>query len=306
MTNTQTLSPEAMNIARGNLLGLLLLALGYFMMGTVDMMAKYLTQYVHPFQIVWFRQFGLFVMAVMILSRKGTVLLRTRRPVLQLLRGSSAAISALCFVTAIRYAPIADATAVSFIAPLLVTAMGAIFLGETVGRNRWIAVLLGFVGALIVIRPGFSVFHPAIGLVVAAASFFSIRQVLSRVLASQDRTSTTIVYTAVTSFVLLTVLQPFVWHWPQESWIILLMLAMAGCAAVTEFLVIRAFELAQVVVVAPMHYSIMIWATFYGWLIFGQLPDLWTWVGTGVIFATGIFLIYRERLAARRIRAGRV
>ncbi|NDR56904.1 DMT family transporter [Pseudoruegeria sp. M32A2M] len=294
-----------MATARGNLLGLLLLAFGFALMATVDMIAKYLSQTVHPFQIVWFRQIGLLVVAVTFLALKGPGLLRTTRPVLQVVRGSTAVFSALCFITAISFVPIADATAVTFVAPLMATAMGALFLREPVGRRRWTAVFLGFVGALIVIRPGFGVFHPAIGLVAVAAAFFAIRQILSRVIAATDRTSTTIVYTGLTSFVLLSMLQPFVWQWPQDGRMILLLVVMAVCAAVSEILVIRAFEVAQVAVVAPMHYSIMIWATLYGWLIFGQLPDGWTWAGTALIFATGIFLIYRERLAARRITARR-
>ena len=286
--------------AINNVLGLILLGLGFAFFAAVDSMAKYLTGEIPPVQIVWFRQLGLVAVALVMLALRGPALLRTRNPLLQLTRGAIAVGSALCFVTAVRFVPIADAVAVSFVAPILVTVMGALFLGEYVGPRRWIAVAIGFVGALIVIRPGFGVFHPAMFLVLAAASLFALRQILSRVLAASDRTATTLAYTALASFVLLSLPLPLVWHWPESGETLVLLGAMAALAAAGEISVIRAFEVAQAVVIAPMHYSLMIWATFYGWLIFDQLPDGWTWLGTALIFGTGMFLIWRERLAARR------
>ncbi len=292
--------PSESDSANRNLRGLMLLGAGFFLFALVDAMAKIMTETVHPLQIVWFRQMGLVSVAVLLLATKGLSLLKTRRPVLQIVRGATAVMSAICFVTAIRYVPIADAVAVSFVAPFLVTVLGAVFLGEKVGKHRWSAVVLGFVGALIVIRPGMGVFDPAIFLVLAAVGFFATRQILSRILAASDRTSTTLIYTGLSSFLLLSVPLPFVWENPDGLGTVLFLLAMAALAAAGEILIIRAFEVAEVVVIAPMHYSLMIWATFYGWLIFDQLPDRWTWVGTAIIFATGIYLINRERLAARR------
>jgi S-adenosylmethionine uptake transporter len=144
------------------------------------------------------------------------------------------------------------------------------------------------------------VFQPAIFLVMLAAIAFAFRQILSRALVASDRTATTIAYTSLTSSILLTIPLPFFWTNP-DSWSQLGLLAgVAVCAGAGELLIIRALELADAVVVTPLHYTLILWATFYGWLIFGQLPDLWTWVGTAIIVLTGLYIFARERISASR------
>jgi S-adenosylmethionine uptake transporter len=232
---------------------------------------------------------------------QGGAILRTAHPRLQLLRGTVAACSAALFIFAVSYVPLADAVAISFVAPFMVTVLGALILREPVGIRRWVAVTLGFLGALIVIRPGMGVMHPAAGLVILAAFFFAIRQILSRVLSDSDRTATTIVYTALVSITLLTVPMLFVWQAPSGSqWGLLLLVALLAAAA--EVCVIKALELAMAVVVAPVQYTLILWGTFYGFMVFGQLPDLWTWVGTGVIVATGLYTLRREYVVSRKRR----
>lgn len=289
--------------AQSNLRGLILLGLGFLLFNSGDILAKILTDTVHPIQIVWTRQLGLAGAALFFVLPRGMAALKTRHPVLQVLRGAIAVTSALCFVLAIRHVPIADAVAVTFVAPFMVTIMGALFLREKVGPHRWGAVAVGFVGAMIVIRPGMGVFHPAIFFVILAAAMFALRQVLSRALAASDLTATTLAYTALTSIALLTIPLLFVWQTPDSPRTILIMVAMAALAGGAETAVIRAFEIAHATAIAPMHYSLMIWATFYGWAVFGTLPDKWTWTGTAIIFVTGLYLINRERLAAKRARA---
>lgn len=287
--------PVASDTGSSNLRGLVYMSLGFFMFATSDTIAKFLTGTMHPIQIVWFRQLGLMTAAIVLLAIHGPALLQTAFPVRQVVRGALAVLSSVLFVFAVRYAPLADAVAVSFVAPFLVTIMSVIFLREQVGIRRWGAILLGFAGAMIIIRPGLGVFHPAIFLVLAAASFFAMRQVLSRALASTDRTQTTIIYTALVSVAILAIPMPFVWQTPEHGTTYLLMIGMAALAAGGEIMVIKALQIAQAAVLAPMHYSLMIWATIYGWIIFGQLPDFWTWVGTSVILITGLYLINRER-----------
>jgi drug/metabolite transporter (DMT)-like permease len=142
--------------------------------------------------------------------------------------------------------------------------------------------------------------HPAGLLVLLAATLFAFRQVLSRVLASSDRTTTTIAYTALVGSLLLTIPLPFVWRWPTTTMEIVLLVSMAVLAALAEVLVIKALEIAQAVVVAPVMYTLLIWSTMYGYLVFAQLPDLWTWVGALIIVATGAYTLNRERLVGRR------
>ncbi len=273
------------------------MSLGMFLFAAVDAQAKLLTLTLHPVQIVWFRQLGLLFGVVILLSLQGGSLLRTQFPGLQILRGFLAVGSATLFVIAVSFVPLADAVAVAFVAPFIVTVLGALILREPVGARRWIAVTIGFIGAMIVIRPGLGVIHPAVLLVLVAAVLFALRQILSRALSSSDRTITTVAYTALVGSLLLTLPLPFIWQWPSTNTEIMLLASIAVLAAMAELLVIKALETAQAVVVAPVQYSMLVWGTMYGYLLFSQLPDLWTWIGALIIVGTGIYTFNRERMA---------
>jgi S-adenosylmethionine uptake transporter len=284
-----------------NLRGLMLMGLAFFVFAAADAQAKLLTEWFHPVQIVWTRQLGLLSGVLVLLILKGPSILKTQHPRLQVLRGALAVLSAACFITALRYVQLANATAVTFIAPFMVTIMGALFLGEKVGIRRWSAVSIGFVGTLIVIRPGLGVVHPAVLLVVVAAAAFALRQVLSRVLAASDRTATTVTYTAIASVLLLSVPLPLFWTTPETGRELAILAGMAACGALGELLVIKALEIALASVIAPIHYSLIIWSTLYGWLVFGQLPDRWTWLGAAIIVGTGLYIMHRERRLAKGV-----
>ncbi len=284
---------------RNRLLGIGLMALGFFTFAAVDTMAKFMTGHFHPFQIVWTRQLGLVAVVLVMAAVRGPGFLRSRLPGIQILRGAVAAVSATLFIFGVAYVPLADAVSVTFVAPFIVTALGALILGEKVGLRRWVAVSIGFAGTLIVIRPGMGVFHPAIVLPVLAAGFFAVRQIASRTLAAADPTATTIAYTALTSVAVLTIPALLVWETPQTAEDIGLFAAMAVLAAVAEMLIIRSLELAEAVVLAPIHYSMIIWGTFYGWMIFDELPDRWTILGAAIIVGTGLYVINRERARRR-------
>ncbi len=273
---------------------------GMFLFSAVDTHAKFLTDSFHPIQIAWSRQLGLLVGVFFLLMIRGRDILKTQHPYLQMGRGALAAGSATLFIVAISFVPLADAVAISFVAPFVVTVLGALILGEAVGIRRWVAVSIGFLGTLVVIRPGMGVIHPAAVLVLIAALLFALRQILSRKLSGSDKTITTVAYTALTASALLTLPLPFVWRTPEWGFEIALLTSMAVLAGIAEVMVIRSLELAQAVVLAPVHYSLLIWGTFYGWMVFGQLPDLWTWIGALIIVATGIYTLHRERLVARR------
>ncbi|WP_422040481.1 DMT family transporter [Roseibium sp.] len=282
--------------------GIALMALGMFMFSAVDTMAKFLTDTIHPFQIVWCRQLGLLLGVFVLIGLKGRSVLVSANPVLQIGRGALAAVSATLFIIGVKFVPLADAVAITFVAPFMVTVMGALILREPVGIRRWTAVIIGFIGTLIVIRPGLGALHPAAGLLVIAAGAFALRQILSRILAGGDSAGTTVAYTAIVSCILLTGPMLFVWETPGSATEILLLVTMAVLAAAGETLVILALDAAQAVVVAPLQYTLLIWGTFYGFVVFGQFPDGWTWFGALIIVATGIYTLNRERLALRRKR----
>lgn len=277
-----------------NLMGILYFACAMFLFSSVDTTAKVLTESFHPTQVAWSQQIGLLLGILVLLVFKGAVILQTDHPWLQISRGLLTGASSLLFIFAISAVPIADAVAVSFITPFIVAILGALVLGEHVGVRRWTAIAIGFLACLIIIRPGLGVFNPAIFLVVIATIAYACRQILSRILSSSDSTMTTVSYTGLTASMFLTLPLPFVWRAPVWGSEILLLLVLAGLAALAEIMFIKALELAQAVALAPIHYTVMIWGTIYGWFVFGQLPDEWTWVGSFIIFATGIYMVRRE------------
>ncbi len=277
------------------------MALGMFLFSAVDAQGKLLTATLHPIQIVWCRQLGLLFAVAILLAVRGTQILKTANPKLQIARGAVAAGSATTFIVAVGFVPLADAVAVSFVAPFIVTVLGALILREHVGVRRWTAVTIGFLATLIVIRPGLGVLHPAIFLVIVAATLFAVRQIISRWLSGSDRTVTTVAYTSLVGSAILTIPLPFVWKWPATGLEYALLASIAVLAGIAETMVIKALEVAQAVVVAPVQYTLLIFGTFYGWLIFAELPDAWTLSGALIIVATGLYTLQRERLATRRM-----
>lgn len=286
-----------------NLRGILLMGSGFFLFAGGDAAAKFLLDSLHPVQISAARYAGLLLGVLVFLALRGGAVLRTRRPVLQVMRGALATVSVTSFVIALAYVPLADATAVTFVAPFIVTVLGALILGEKVGLRRWIAIGAGFAGTLVVIRPGMGVAHPAVLLVLLSAGCFALRQIISRLVSGVDPLATTVSYSALTAGGILLGALPFFWVPPADGTAWLLLCVIAISAGMAEFLVIKALEMADAVVVAPVMYSMILWTTAYGWLIFGDFPDLWTMVGTTVIVATGIYMINRERQAAQKAHA---
>lgn len=283
-----------------NMKGVALMTLGFFSFAASDAIAKLLTSSFHPFQIVWLRMLGLFIGVCILVSLRGVKILHTPKPHLQILRGVVAVGSATCFIIAIGFVPLADAVAVTFVTPFIVTVLGALLLKEPVGIRRWLAVAAGFIGMLIVIRPGQGIFHPAILLIIVAAIFFAIRQLLSRWLSGIDSVATTVAYTSIVAFSIVSLTLPFVWVTPSGTKMLLIILGLTLSAAVGEVLIIRALDIAQSVVLAPSHYTLILWSTFYGYVLFNDLPDLWTVLGCSIIIASGIYTTYREYILSKK------
>lgn len=278
---------------------IVLMLLGFFCYGVSDMLAKVLMQHMNPLQVAWLRQLGLLSGVLVLLALKGPAILRSRHPLLQFGRGLTVVAAATTFLSALAHVPLADATAVSFFAPFMVTIMAALILGEKVGIRRWIAVLLGFAGTMIIVRPGLSVFHPAIFFVLISAFAFAIRQIISRLLAGSDPLVTTIAYTALTAAIILSLPLPFIWTGPADLAQLAMMVGLAGVASLGELSIIRALDLGEAAVLSPLQYTLMIWSTVWGFLVFAQLPDMWTLIGTAIVIVSGIYALYRETRAAR-------
>lgn len=260
-----------------------------------DIAAKYLSSSLPPLQIAWMRYLGfLLILLPLILASGLRPLRRSGRPGMQILRGMGTLGSTLFFYSALPYLSVAELTAIFFIAPVLVTALSAPFLGETVGARRWGAALVGFAGTLIVLRPGTAAFHLAAILPIMGALCWASALMFTRRLSGIDPPLTTLAFSALLGFVLLTVLVPTVWaplSWPQ-----LVFGALIGIASTTgHWIVVLAYRHGDASVLSPYAYMQLVWATVFGWLVFGSIPEVWTYVGAVVIVASGLFMAYRER-----------
>ncbi len=290
-TDSELLRPAELSRV-DNLRGALFMLAGMFVFAAVDTMAKYSTDYLPSLQIVWARFLGLFLGVVFLIGFRGVIIMKSRHRPLQLARGVAAAMSATLFIIGLNYVALADAIAVTFIAPLVVTILGALVLGERVGPHRWTATVIGFLGSLVVIAS----FHPGLIFPFVAAILFAVRQIISRHISHHDRTATTVAYTSLTATFLLTCAMPFVWTPIEPAHLFLVLAAMSLLSALGEILVIWALKVGLAVFVSPLHYTIIIWASLYGFLLFGQFPDFWTLTGAAIITASGLYVMHRERV----------
>ena len=276
--------------------GILLMALGFALFAVADTIAKVLLEYYPPLQVVFLRQLGLFfgVNFVMLYNLKWFG--KTQNFSKQLLRGFTQAGSAVIFLVGLKTIPIADATSIAFVAPLFVIILSYFILKEPIGIRRWLAVVIGFSGTLIIIRPGFEIIKLGHLFIIIAALLFALRQIISRLLAPTDNPLTTAFFTAYTSVFIFVLFQPWVWTPITDKNHIFLFLVYAVFAGTAEFLVIKSLQIAHAVVVSPLQYTLLIWVTIFGFIIWGILPDFWTFLGAGVIIATGLYSLHRERV----------
>ena len=273
--------------------GILWMLLTMLLLANSDALAKYLTITYPVAEVVWSR-FLYVVPLVLLWGRRLPEVAATPRPGLQVARGLMVVTTMGFLYLGLSYLPLADSMAIMFVAPVLVTAFSMPLLGEKVGPRRRLCVIAGFLGALIVIRPGTGMMHWAAFLPLAAAFFFAFHQIAARVLSRTDTPMTTLFYTSVAGAVTTSIVVPFLWVAPDaEGW--MLMGLMALSTGFSNFTIIKAFESAPAAVVSPFTFTILIWATLYGFFLFGDLPDLWTLSGAVFIVASGLYMFQRER-----------
>lgn len=264
----------------------------------MDGVAKHLSATVPVLQVVWARYFfHLLILLPVVLWRHGAGALALRNPWLQVVRGGFLLSSTILFFAAIAVMPIADALALVFVAPLIVTALSPLALGERIGPRRWTAVCAGFVGVLVIVRPGLTVFHVGMLLALGAGTVYALYSLATRKLAGSAPPLVTLTYTALLGALVMSAAAPAFWVEPQASdvaW----MLLMGLLAACGHFLIIKSFECAQASLLAPLGYSEMVMATVVGYLAFGDFPDPWTWAGVAIVIASGVYVSLRERRVA--------
>ena len=257
---------------------------------------KYLsTDFAIP-MLVWGRYVGHFAfMLIAFMPRHGINLFVTRNLKVQIWRSMLLLGSTTLYFTALGFIPLATAASVSFTAPFIVTALSVPLLGERVGWRRWAAVTVGFIGALIIIRPGSTTMHWAVFLVLGNSTCYALYQILTRKLAGHDHPATTITYTAIVGTLASSLVVPFFWQTLQHWLELLLFLTMGFVGGFGHYFVVKAFQYGEASVLAPLAYGQLIGATLLGYLVFGDFPDQWTWLGAAIIVACGLYIAYRER-----------
>ncbi len=274
-------------------IGLLILAM--VIVPFMDAAAKGLSDRYHLVQIVWSRYFfHFFLIAPLVLWRFGGRGLLPPRITAQILRGGLLLVSTALFFAAIARMPLADALALVFVAPLIVTLLSPFVLGETVGVRRYAAVGVGFLGVLVIVRPGMGVFDIGALLALAGGTTFAFYLLTTRRLSGSSPALVTLAFTALLGAVVMTALLPFFWVTPTPL-DFLLMASMGLIAALGHLCVIKAYEMGEASLLAPFGYSEIVTMTLVGYIFFGDFPDFWTWIGIAVITASGVYISLRER-----------
>jgi drug/metabolite transporter (DMT)-like permease len=287
---------EASAAARRNrLVGLALMCGAVICFAGLDTSAKWLSHSTDPLLGVWARYVSSVVLVSLVVNPWSVPgLARTRRPWMQAGRSVLLLLSTACNFFALQYLQVAQTTSIMFAAPLLVALAAGPLLGEWIGPRRLAAIGVGFVGVLIITRPGFGGMHPAALLSVFGTACYALYAISTRVLAGSDSSATTLFYSGLAGVVLVTPFVPFVWSTP--SLLVALMMAATGVfGAVGHWLLILAHARAPAPVLAPFLYTQLIWVVILGYLVFGDLPDYWTLIGASVVIASGMYLLYRER-----------
>lgn len=264
----------------------------------IDVIAKILGREGLPIlQVVWARlALGAVLLLPLALRIAGPRGLWPARPYYHVARAGLLTAATFCFFLSLKWLPIADALAIFFVQPLIVTVLSALILREAVGPRRWIAVAVGFVGTLIIIRPGFAEVNPGSWLALAAGANLACYFVMTRAISGQAHALVTTFQTSLLGGLMLSAVIWSVWVWPTPlQWA--LMLALAFIATSGHLMIVRAYDHAEASLLAPLAYTEIITSVALGWWFFNDFPDGWTFLGVAILIACAIYISMRERAA---------
>lgn len=290
----RTLLPVAALRADERLRGIVLILGATMLFSTSDVTAKFVEQSLPLVEVAWVRYCVFLLFAVLPALRGGVEVLHTRRPGQQIMRGLSVLVSALLFLAGLRLLPLADAAAINFVSPLLITALAVPMLGEVVGLSRWIALLVGLSGAVLAAQPGAGAFQWGAVFPLLSALAWAFAMVLTRRFAATERPQTTLFWSAVSGLTVLTLLLPFDVRVPTPGELGLCLL-IGVVASGGQWLVVLGYRLAPASLLAPFSYVQLIWSTTYGFLVFDAVPSVATVAGAVIIAGSGLYTIGRTR-----------
>jgi drug/metabolite transporter (DMT)-like permease len=298
MTASQTPPTE------NRILGIIFMLATMLCFIALDTIMKYSLEHYSLVQVTWARFFFASVFAVLLCGRRLFTLVQSTAPGVQVTRSVLLMTTTGLFNAGISGLPLATATTIMFLTPILVTLMSIALLGESVGIRRWVGIVMGFAGAVIVVQPWANLdssFTMGALFLLAAAFTNSSYQIATRQVRFDDPL-TSLLYTAAGGAVVTSVLLPAHWSTPDVlGWMLMVGSGLAG--ALGHFFIIRAFRYAPASVVAPFSYSSLIWATLFGFLIWGQLPDVATGIGATLIVSAGLYIFFREKQVKARASA---
>jgi drug/metabolite transporter (DMT)-like permease len=292
--------------------GMAIMAACMVILPLMDAIAKYMATFeaMSPAQVTFYRFFFQLVCILPLAVFTGAAIFRPKRPWMNLLRGVLHAAASLMFFAAVKYMPLADVFAIYFVEPFMLTMMSAIFLREKVGWRRWLAIVVGFSGAMIVIQPSYAIFGWTALLPVACAFLFTLYLFLNRAIGEADspllmQTMAGVGGTLFMAAALVigdsTGAADFTPSLPA-SWLGLVLLMLLGSiSGYMHLLVVRAFRLAPLSLLAPFQYFEIISATVLGYALFGDFPTASKWLGIAVIVASGLFIIWQERSRSKQV-----
>jgi len=284
--------------------GIALLLLALMMFALMDAAAKTLGARYHTGQVVWARFAVNAVVLALIFRTRLPRLIKSRQPGMQFWRALTQILTVTLFFLSIRYIGLAEAAALTDVNPVLITLGAALFLGERLGPRRLAGIAVAFCGAMIILRPGAGVMHPAALLALAAAFTYSAGALLTRALRG-DSVATSMLWSALVGTAICSLALPFLWQ-PIAAADLWLFIGMGLLGTAAQGLLIRAFSIAEAGALAPFGYMGLVFSSLWGFLFFGQLPDRWTVLGAVVIVAAGLYVWQREaQLARAKARAER-
>ena len=278
-------------------MGVLFFMTAILIISVVDTICKLFTKELHAIQIVWGYFIGInLTLWIFFLStgRKISKLIKTDRLILQILRPAFLVCSISSLFVGLTYLPLAEATAIGFVAPLFITILSGPILKEKIGIHRWVAVVIGLVGVIVIVRPGGDFWHFASIMPLLGALFFALFQIFTRLLSSTEKTFTTLFYTGLGGLGWSSLILPFVWVMPSQIHI-LVFLAIGTLGALAHLCMINAFDRAQASLLAPYNYTKLLWVAVFGYWVFGDVPSLEMWIGAGIIVSAGLYVLYREK-----------
>ncbi len=268
-----------------------------------DALTKHLMQTLAASQIVAVRFFFFTLFALIWVSRSGGIraAFHSKRPCLQIIRGLLLSFEIIVFAYAIQFLGLAEMHTLFACFPLLITALSVPFLGEAVGWRRWLAVLCGFIGTLIILQPGVGVFQPAAAIALLAALMFALYTILTRKVSLHDSFSTSLLYMGVIGFAGALLIAPWYWQ-PLSGTDALWLLLISTTSIIGHLLLIKSLSLAPAVIVQPFNYFVLVWAIIIGFFLYGEVLDYLTLIGAGIVVASGVFITRREYIVMRRAR----